>query len=218
MTTINPLAALNNVGTAAASSTAIADDFDTFLTLLTTQLQNQNPLEPLDTNQFTQQLVQFSEVEQAIKQNQNLESLMQLQAANAITNTVSYIGKTVELTGTSQPLENGEASWPIEAAADASNSIFTVSDSDGNIVYTETRAITQGKSAFTWNGKTSSGTDAPDGNYTLKVSATNSDGLGVNVDIASSGIVEGVDMSGSNLYLLVAGQKVKLEDVVSIRQ
>ena len=218
MTTINPLAALNNVGTAAASSTAIADDFDTFLTLLTTQLQNQNPLEPLDTNQFTQQLVQFSEVEQAIKQNQNLESLMQLQAANAITNTVAYIGKTVELTGTSQPLENGEASWPIEAAADASNSIFTVSDSDGNIVYTETRAITQGKSSFTWNGKTSSGTDAPDGNYTLKVSATNSDGLGVNVDIASSGIVEGVDMSGSNLYLLVAGQKVKLEDVVSIRQ
>lgn len=218
MTSINPLAALNNVGTAAASSTAIADDFDTFLTLLTTQLQNQNPLEPLDTNQFTQQLVQFSEVEQAIKQNQNLESLMQLQAANAITNTVAYIGKTVELTGTSQPLENGEASWPIEAAADASNSIFTVSDSDGNIVYTETRAITKGKSSFTWNGKNSSGTDAPDGNYTLKVSATNSDGLGVNVDIASSGIVEGVDMSGSNLYLLVAGQKVKLEDVVSIRQ
>ncbi|GJM03911.1 MAG: flagellar hook assembly protein [Rhodomicrobium sp.] len=218
MTSINPLSALNNLGEATASKAAIANDFDTFLTLLTTQLQNQNPLEPLDTNQFTQQLVQFSEVEQSIKQNENLESLMKLQAANAITNTVGYIGKTVELTGTSQPLLNGEANWPINAGADASNTIFTVSDSDGNIVYTETTDLAQGESTFTWNGKTSSGTDAPEGNYTLKVSATNSEGLGVNVDIASSGLVEGVDMSGSNLYLIVGGQKIKLEEVTSIRQ
>lgn len=218
MVSINPLSALNNLGAASQSQTAIANDFDTFLTLLTTQLQNQNPLEPLDTNQFTQQLVQFSEVEQAIKQNENLESLMKLQAANAITGTVGYIGKTVELIGTSQELKNGEASWPINAAADAENTVFTVTDSQGNIVYTETAALDKGLSSFTWDGQTSSGTAAPDGNYSLKVSATNADGLGVNVDIASSGVVEGVDLSGSDLYLIVAGQKVKLEEVISVKQ
>ncbi len=218
MVSINPLSALNNLGEATASKNAIANDFDTFLTLLTTQLQNQNPLEPLDTNQFTQQLVQFSEVEQSIKQNENLESLMKLQAANAITGTVGYIGKTVELVGTSQELKNGAANWPINAAADAANTVFTVTDNQGNIVYTETKALEQGLSNFSWDGQTSSGTAAPDGNYSLKVSATNAEGLGVNVDIASSGVVDGVDLSGSTLYLLVAGQKVKLEDVISVKQ
>lgn len=218
MPTINPLSALNNLGGASNSSATLANDFDTFLTLLTTQLQNQNPLEPLDTNQFTEQLVQYSEVEQAIQTNTNLENLIKLQAATAITNTVSYIGKTVELSGTSQPLKNGVANWPINSAADAPNATFTIKDSDGNVIFNETQAIAEGSSEYNWNGETNDGAVAPDGDYTLTIEATNTDGVGIQVNIASSGLVTGVDMSEDTIYLEIAGKKVKLEDITSIRQ
>ena len=218
MSTVNPLTALSNLSEANASRSAITDDFDTFLTLLTTQLQNQNPLEPLDTNQFTQQLVQFSEVEQAIQSNANLESLLQLQAATAVTNSVSYIGKTVELNSSSQPLSGGQASWPIEAQGTASAATFTIKDSEGNVVFTETKALSSGKTTYSWNGQTNEGGNAPEGDYSLSIEATNSQGETVQVDLASSGVVTGVDMSGNSLLLLVGEQKVKIEDVTTILQ
>lgn len=218
MTTINPLASLSNIGEATQSKTSIANDFDTFLTLLTTQLQNQNPLEPLDTNQFTQQLVQFSEVEQQIQSNQNLENLLKLQAATAITNSVAYIGKTVELSGATQTLASGEANWPIEAGGEAEAAIFTVKDASGNTVFTETKPLSEGSGTYSWNGETNDGDTAADGQYTLEVTATNSEGVAVNVNIASAGVVEGVDMSGDSLVLLVNGNRINLEDVTTIRQ
>jgi len=216
MTTINPLSALSNIGEASQSRNAIANDFDTFLTLLTTQLQNQNPLEPLDTNQFTQQLVQFSEVEQSIKSNENLENLLKLQAATAITNSVAYIGKTVELSGSTQELKAGQATWPVNAAADAQATTFTIKDQNGNVVFNETKSLAAGTTDYTWDGKTNDGNPAPEGSYSLSVAATNSDGLAVNVNIASSGVVDGVDMSGNKLVLLVGGQRINLEDVTTI--
>ena len=218
MTTINPLAALGNLGEATKSQTSVANDFDTFLTLLTTQLQNQNPLEPLDTNQFTQQLVQFSEVEQAIKSNQNLENLLKLQAATAVTNSVSYIGKTVELSGTTQTLSGGQASWPINAAQDAAAATFTIKDQNGAVIFSETKPLSQGATDYSWNGQNINGGQAPDGNYTLEIAATNADGVAVNVGIASSGVVDGVDLSGNNLVLLVGGQRINIEDVTTIKQ
>ena len=95
MIDINPLSALSSVGQVTNDRISIADNFDSFLSLLTTQLRNQNPLEPLDSNQFMQQLVQFTEVEQSIKLNENLGQLVQLSAANAITNMVSFLGGEV---------------------------------------------------------------------------------------------------------------------------
>src|ERR1700750_1997546 len=89
----------------------IAGNFDTFLSLLTTQLQNQNPLDPLDTNQFTQQLVQFSSVEQELKTNDFLSSLVQATLNSQNNAAVSYIGKTVTSTGIDSDLQNGQASW-----------------------------------------------------------------------------------------------------------
>lgn len=218
MSTVNPLTALSNLGQASAAKSTITNNFDTFLTLLTTQLQNQNPLEPLDTNQFTQQLVQFSEVEQAIQSNANLESLLQLQAATAVTNSVAYIGKTVELNGTSQPLKSGQASWPIEAQGTANAATFTIKDSAGNVVFSETKPLSSGKTTYSWNGQTNDGGSAPEGDYHLSVEASNSEGEAVKVNIASSGVVTGVDMSGNSLLLLVGDQKVKLEDVTTILQ
>src|SRR5712675_3738500 len=89
----------------------IADNFQTFLTLLTTQLQNQNPLDPLDTNQFTQQLVQFAGVEQQLKSNDQLSTLVSLQKPAQSTQALTFVGKTAVVDGSTTNLVNSATSW-----------------------------------------------------------------------------------------------------------
>ena len=90
--------------TSSTATTGIADNFQTFLTLLTTQLQNQNPLDPLDTNQFTQQLVQFAGVEQQLKSNDQLKALVAMQKSAAATEALVYVGNTVAVDGATATL------------------------------------------------------------------------------------------------------------------
>jgi flagellar basal-body rod modification protein FlgD len=94
---------------AEASNAKLAENFDTFLTLLVAQLQNQDPLEPTDTEQFVQQLVQFSQVEQQIDTNTSLERMLEFQTANQAASAINYIGSTVEAIGNIVPLQNGKA-------------------------------------------------------------------------------------------------------------
>src|SRR6266567_2316815 len=109
--------AATSSATSAATSTPgvdknmIAGNFQTFLTLLTTQLKNQNPLDPLDTNQFTQQLVQFAQVEQQLKQNDQLATLISIEKAAQSTNALAFVGLTVAVDGQTSPLTGGQASW-----------------------------------------------------------------------------------------------------------
>ena len=95
-------------------TTGIADNFQTFLTLLTTQLQNQNPLDPLDTNQFTQQLVQFAGVEQQLKSNDQLKALIAIEKSAQSTQALIYVGNTVAVDGSTQQF-NGSATWNLKA-------------------------------------------------------------------------------------------------------
>src|SRR5882762_2699796 len=99
--------------TASTATTGIADNFQTFLTLLTTQLQNQNPLDPLDTNQFTQQLVQFAGVEQQLKSNDQLASLVKLQTTAQSTQALGFVGATAVVDGSTATLQNGQATWAL---------------------------------------------------------------------------------------------------------
>src|SRR5690606_33728635 len=112
--------AINGVGTGASAAAAayssgarIADNFQTFLQLLTTQLQNQNPLDPLDTNQFTQQLVQFAGVEQQIATNATLSALLQVMDSSHLTGAVDFIGKRVTAEGATTVLDDQSAVWNI---------------------------------------------------------------------------------------------------------
>ena len=215
---INPFESLSNVGSAATDSLNITDDFDTFLTLLTTQLQNQDPLEPLDTNQMTQQLVQFASVEQSIQTNRNLETLSMLSAANAMTGAVGYIGKVATSSGQQSQLQNGTAIWTFNSPDTSADAIFSIRDATGNEIYSETKNLTEGSGTFTWNGQTNQSGAAPEGNYTLSVVARNSQNVSFSLQTESSGIVEGVDMSGNELVLMVNGRQVSLSDITSIRQ
>lgn len=215
---INPFESLSTIGTAATDSLNITDDFDTFLTLLTTQLQNQDPLEPLDTNQMTQQLVQFAGVEQSIQTNKNLETLSMLTAANAMTGAIDYIGNIATFSGHQSQLQNGEAIWTYVSPDNSSDAVFSIKDASGNEVYSETRNLIKGTGTFTWNGQTHQGGAAPDGNYTLSVVARNNNNVSFSLQTESSGIVEGIDMSGNELVLLVNGRQISLSDISSIRQ
>ncbi len=215
---INPYSAISALGGAATDKATVADNFDTFLQLLTTQLKNQDPTDPLDTNQFTQQLVQFTEVEQLVKSNDHLKNLSLLTAANAINGAVGYIGQTVSFNAESADLSEGKASWGYTSQGDSSTATFTVSDETGNEIYSEKRAISEGIGNFVWNGQKTDGGVALDGKYKLTVSAKDDQGGTVNVSSVVSGTVDGVDMTGSEPVLVVHGQKIKLSDVVAVNR
>jgi flagellar basal-body rod modification protein FlgD len=200
----------------ANDSSTIAGNFDTFLSLLTTQLKNQNPLDPLDTNQFTSQLVQFSSVEQQLKTNSYLQAMMDATQNSSNNAAVSYIGKTVTATGTTSDLKSGSATWSFNLPQAASVTA-TIKDANGNQVYTETGAMAAGNGQFNWDGTGTDGTTEPDGTYTITLSAKSASGAYVAASTQTTGVVTGVDLSGSVPSLIVGTSNIKLSDVTSVR-
>lgn len=216
---IGGISSLSSLGQAAADRKSIADNFDSFLQLLTTQLRNQNPLEPLDTNEFTNQLVQFSTVEQNIKTNENLESLLQLSSANVASTAVSYIGKSVSADGVNAQLKGGKASWTFTLAESAQDTTITVKNANGTPVYTEKGKTQAGTHVVNWNGISTDGVKQPDGNYTVEIVAKDANGNTIEAKTASGGVVESVDLSGVDPVLkLVDGTTLPLSSVRYIGQ
>src|ERR1700722_2417147 len=156
-------------------SNVLGSNFNTFLTLLTTQLQNQDPTSPLDTNQFTSQLVQFSQVEQAINTNTNLQALINIQEGEQSVAALPLVGQTVEYAYNPGPLASGQAEFGYNLPSTAASATMTISDAAGNIVFQGPASTDPGDHTFTWNGTGSDGSQEPDGVYTFNVSATASD-------------------------------------------
>src|SRR3954453_16212796 len=133
-------------GTGADRKT-IAGNFDAFLLLLTTHLKNQNPLEPLDTNQFTQQLVQFAGVEQQMKMNTQMTSLISIEQAAQSTAAMAYLGATATVDGSTTKLASGKAAWAFNSDKPATGTI-SISDSTGNLAYSGTFTLNAGQQNF----------------------------------------------------------------------
>jgi flagellar basal-body rod modification protein FlgD len=187
-------------------SNQLAGNFDTFLTLLTTQLQNQDPLSPLDTNQFTQQLVAFSSVEQQIQTNQSLTSLLALSDANQQASAAGFIGRTITADGSSTNLKSGgSATWQITSPAAAPDTTVVVTDAKNNQVYSQTLALDSGVQNFQWNGITSGGQAAPSGMYKLTVNAQGADGGPVAATTNVQGMVDGVIFNPTSGPVLTMG-------------
>lgn len=203
-------------GAMGSSRATIADNFDTFLQILTTQLKNQNPLDPLDTNQFTQQLVQFTSVEQQLKTNDFLEAMMSASQNASNAEAVSYVGKMVTAEGVKAELVNGAARWNfgVEKAATIT---ATVKDKNGNVVFVKQGNVNQGETVFTWDGIGSDGKKKPDGTYSITVTGKDADGKVVNVATEMTGEVTGVDFTGSEPVLIVGTARVNLSAVLSVR-
>jgi flagellar basal-body rod modification protein FlgD len=203
-------------GSTANATTGLTQNFNTFLTLLTTQLQNQDPLSPLDTNQFTQQLVSFSQVEQQINTNSNLQQLIALQGAGESISALPLVGQSIEYNSATAPLSNGQANFVYDLPSSTSATALTVFNADGNVVYTQPGDTTAGTHVFNWNGQTNAGTQLPDGNYSLQIQAVGSAGGAVTPSIASVGTVQAVGVENGTATFTINGMAIPLSQLVTV--
>jgi flagellar basal-body rod modification protein FlgD len=214
---VTGISASTGTGAISNSRSTIADNFDTFLSILTTQLKNQNPLEPLDTNQFTQQLVQFTGVEQQLKTNEFLESLMLATQSAGKTDAVNYIGKEVTVAGTASELKGGKALWGYVAASPVHNAKVSIMNASGNVVYSEAGSLPAGNGQFAWDGQGSNGLAQPAGLYSIEITGTDLSGNTIAISTASVGIVSAVDFSGTEPLLTMGTAKYPLSQVTDVR-
>lgn len=215
---VSGINSLSGIGTALNDRKTIAGNFDTFLQLLISQLKNQNPLDPLDTHQFTQQLVQFSSVEQSIKTNENLENLLRLSLASTSTALVGYIGKTVTVDTPVAQLREGKAEWNYQASGPIAGMTVTIRDASGNIVFSEERTTSASKGTFEWDGRRSDGSQAPDGAYTISIVGRDAAGQTVGVGTTVTSVVDGIDMSGAEPMLIIGDIRITLDAITSVGQ
>ncbi|MCP5431958.1 MAG: flagellar hook assembly protein FlgD [Alphaproteobacteria bacterium] len=212
---------VTQAGAAAASastkaSASLAKNFDTFLTLLTAQLRNQDPLKPLDSNEFTKQLVDFSQVEQSIAQNKNLETLIGLAQSNASGALVSYLGRQATLSSAETKLASGAATWSYALPAAAKDSFVSITDATGRLVYAGKGETAAGAHQFVWDGKDNAGTALPDGTYKLTVSAHGLDGKALAPALTVAGLVEAVSFADGKARLVVNGNEYDPDEVLSV--
>jgi flagellar basal-body rod modification protein FlgD len=204
---------------AAANSLAnqqIAGNFQSFLQLLTTQLQNQNPLDPLDTNQFTQQLVEFAGVQQQLNTNDSLATLVSLQQTAQSTQALSFVGKTAVVDGSTAALSNSTATWELDVPSNSTVNV-SIASSTGQTVFTGSYSVTAGDNQpFTWNGQGNDGTQWPDGNYTMSTTAKDSSGNTVAVSTQIQGVVSSVDLTQSPPLLTIGGNTYTVSQIKSI--
>lgn len=201
---------------AATNSTGLANNFQTFLTLLTTQLQNQNPLDPLDTNQFTQQLVQFAGVEQQLRSNDQLSSLVKLQTTAQSSQALNFVGATAVVDGATTKLASGKANWSLGVSKPSTVSV-TISNAAGQAVFSGDYALSAGEhQAFAWDGRGNDGTLWPDGDYTISATAKDSSGQSVAVSSEVLGVVDSADLSQSPPLLSIGGQTFTADKIKKV--
>lgn len=201
------------------SRTSLVSNFETFLSLLTAQLKNQDPLSPLDSNEFTSQLTQMTGVEQQLLTNDLLTSLLAAQQSGGLTGATSYIGKDATAAWTATRLQDGEARWSYELGASAGSVELQVLDSSGQVVWTGPAPDrSEGTHDFSWDGRTTAGGQLADGGvYSLKVVARNGTSV-VDSQVLTRGRVSGVEMYDGQPYLTIGSSIVPLSAVIGVEE
>jgi flagellar basal-body rod modification protein FlgD len=218
-------------GTSAASSTNSTDtgdsnptnalqdlsgDYQNFLTLLTTQLQNQDPLDPMDTSQFTQQLVEFSSVEQQINTNSKLDQMIGLQSTANAYGAVGFVGTTVSANSDQLALQNGKSRFDYQIPTTGTAATLKIMDSSGNIVMLEQVDATAGTHPVQWDGTDYFGNQLGDGQYSVSVAYTDQSGNSNDAAITTYGTVTSASISDGTVSLKLGDVTIPLSDVTSI--
>lgn len=203
--------ATNTTTPRTANTTGLGADFNTFLTLLTTQLQNQDPTNAMDANQMTQQLVQFATVEQQIKVNTNLERLLSVEQGNQLVSAAPLMGRVVEVSSDHLSLQGGQAQLRLPAAGEARRAVVTVMDSAGRTLRSEEVALGSAPTTWSWNGKDGTGAQQNDGAYRFTVSGLRADGTRSTLEAGVLARATAVDRSGGEVRLSLGALSVNFD-------
>ncbi|WP_332764182.1 flagellar hook assembly protein FlgD [Phenylobacterium sp.] len=216
---VDAAASTGTGSTSATGRTRLTESFDTFLNLLTAQIKNQDPLSPMDSTQFTQQLVQMTGVEQQLLTNDLLEKLVS-NTGSGIQTAVSLIGREVRAVSADAKLTAGKAEWNYKLDREGSDVTVEVLNSSGKVVQvvkpTDNAA---GDHTFSWNGKDRTGAQLPNGGtYTLRITAKDGTGATVPSTVFVKGVVTGVEQVDGKTLITVNGVQIGWEKVTSIKQ
>ena len=204
-------------GESAAARTQIAETYDDFLQLLVTQLQNQDPISPMDSTEFTNQLVSFTQVEQQINTNESLDELIALMGDSALGRPLDYLGHNVEVLGGTFSYTGTPVEMSYGASDGVSNVVVRVVNAAGTTVYQADGDAAPGRHDITWDGTTTDGDDVPPGTYGLVVTATDADGLPVALPTSTLGRVTGVETLDGETRLLVGNVAVGEDEIIAVR-
>lgn len=191
-------------------------DFEMFLTLLTTQLQNQDPLDPLDSSEYTQQLVQYSQVEQSIQQTQVLKDINAQLSTQDMAQASAFIGRGVEYAMPTSGLTEQPASWTWNSDTKVDSLVATVTNAAGDVVYRGTAAGGDKTGKFAWDGSLGGGLTAPEGAYDLSLEGKTASGQTVPVNVRATGQVSEVTISGGAVNLVAGGVSVPVSQLVRV--
>jgi len=200
-------------------SLKLAQDFDEFLNLLTTQLQNQDPLNPMDSKEFTNQIVQFSQVEQAINTNQKLDNLVSLQLSTIASSALDYVGMDASYLSAEMSFDG---QTPIDItyalAEEAVESKVNIYDETGQLVYSSVAPSSTGQNKFKWNGEVTGGGTAEPGTYSIEIAAFNGEGEQIDTSTVVSGRVRGIETQNGVVFLLIGERAVPVSNVINATQ
>ena len=214
---ITPFAASTPSSETVIATQSLAENFDDFLLMLTTQLQHQDPLSPTDATEFTNQLVQFSQLEQQISQSSKIEDLIALQQAAASIGAVSYLGKTVEVQSDLTLLEDGTATFSYDMPAGATNASIGILDSSGRLITTFSADTTPGRQDAVWDGTDTQGVSQPDGPYTVVVSAVDADDIPFDaIPVFFTGTADAVWQFEGETFITVGPLEIPLDRILSV--
>lgn len=198
------------------SKVRLDQDLDAFMLMLTTQLKNQDPTSPMDSNEFTQQLVAFSEVEQSINTNKYLEKIVALNEKSEMDSALGFIDKIVELDESSMNLYQGRGEVHFYMGEGATKTSVSVLDKRGEVVYTKViDDYKPGENKFKWDGHATGGNMLPDGDYQTIIKATDKDGKPVAVAQTSVATVNGITIQNGKVLLVAGDREIPIDKVVS---
>ena len=202
-----------------AGQTMLASNFETFLSLLTAQLKNQDPLSPVDSNQFTAQLTQMAGVEQQLLTNELLKGMLAAQGGG-LGDAADFIGKEATAAWPATRFQDGQASWSYELAGNAASATLQVVNGAGQVVWQgDAPDKTTGVHDFTWDGETTTGGNAQEDEvYTLKVVAKDAAGGDLDAQVLTRGRVSGVEMYDGEVYLTVRASVLPLSSVIALEE
>lgn len=213
MTTINPATGSNPA--AASPLSNLTNDYTMFLKLLTTQMQHQDPLNPMETSEYTQQLVQFSQVEQSIQQTSALKDILTQLDGQQLSQASGFIGREARFATNVAGLSDDAAVWTYTVTGAPEALKATVLDANGAVVKVLTLDPSN-SGRLEWDGMKEDGTRALNGAYSLTLTAMDRSGDVLDTTINSVAKVKDVVASGGEIMLGVNGIRMPMSALIAV--